>query len=158
VRVAQCLRNRLQHPGDLRQHIVIPQPQDLPALALQKARAMSVVQLGLFPGMLSAVKFDHPARLHAGKVGDVGANGVLAAKFVSVQLARTQAAPQSLLGVGALGTQLPGVLHPHPCPLPLAGEEGRTGCGLHGLRLNRRFPHAGNGGRRCWFFPLSRLR
>ena len=93
VRVTQCQRNRLQYRCKLGQHLMVPESQDLPPLAIDELRAASVICRGLPLHMLTTIQLHHQLAFHAGKVCDVGADGVLAAKFMAVQLARTQVTP-----------------------------------------------------------------
>ncbi|OJW94099.1 MAG: hypothetical protein BGO66_10140 [Alicycliphilus sp. 69-12] len=83
----------MQYPGKLHEHFMVPEPQYMPALVLQKLRAPLVMLHGTGLGMLPAIQLHHQPGLYTGKVRDIGADEVLAAEFVSVQLAATQMAP-----------------------------------------------------------------
>ena len=137
MRVCQCLSDDLQYGIGFVQHLVIPEAQHTPAVQLQKLGALLVVRQTIAMGVLAAVELNNEVGWHAGKVGKVGASGVLAAEFVAGKLLRAQVVPEQALGVGGLLAQGAGILRPHPSPLPHAGE-GATPRTITKLRSARR--------------------
>ena len=79
--VFQCPRNHLQHCGQLRHSFVVPEPQHLPALALQELGSTLVIRGNLILGMLPTVQLHHQMGLNAGDIRDLGAKGVLATEL-----------------------------------------------------------------------------
>ena len=87
---------------------MVVEAEDLEALVAEVGVAALVAFRVV--GMLAAVEFDDQARIEAGEVGDVGADGSLAAEAVAVELASAEARPEMLFGVGGVFAEFAGEL------------------------------------------------
>ena len=93
------LRDHLQYPVDIPQHLVVPETDHAVAVGFDDARAVRVGGAGC---VLSAVEFDGEAQGSAGEVGDEVADGELPRELHALEAARAQVQPQALPGVGRL--------------------------------------------------------
>jgi hypothetical protein len=79
---------------------VVPVAQD-PEAGLVNVAVPGAIVCSLF-GMLSAVQFHYQALFHAGEVGDVGTDRVLAAEPATFKPAPAQVLPQVAFGIGGI--------------------------------------------------------
>ncbi len=87
---ARCLvidlrNDHLPNTTDIAQHFVVPESEHTKSLATHEIIASRIVCACL--GVLTSIHFDHYQCLHAGEVGDVGAEAYLPAEFVAIELA-----------------------------------------------------------------------
>ena len=105
--LVERLCDGLQHGLSLLQDFVVPVAEDPVALGLEKFGAtVVVVALRL---VLGAVELDDESVLLADEVGDVRADGHLAAEFAAEQPAASQSLPEPVLGIGAVAAEVAGV-------------------------------------------------
>ncbi len=95
--MAQGGQNCIGHVFRVCKNVVVPEPNQPPAARFQPSGAARV---GGCVGVLAAVGFDDPAGGGAGEVGDKGADRVLAAKFVIMEAASAEKAPEGVFRVG----------------------------------------------------------
>jgi hypothetical protein len=108
--------------------------------------------------MLTAVQLDDELRLHARKVGDVGAEAYLPSELEVGELTTSHRPPKQPLGVGCFAAKaaclrmcltknarhggsvarVDAGLHPHPASLAAASESPSTTCGRGVGELSRR--------------------
>jgi hypothetical protein len=98
----------LQHARSVHQDIVVPETENSPTSQPQSGVSANVL---LAAGMLTAVGFDDQARFDASEIDDEGRDRKLSVK-APAQAVSTQLAPQHLLRIGHIATQLPGMV-PH---------------------------------------------
>ena len=79
-----------QHRFRLKQHVVVPEPQRLEAKGSHGVAAFVIMRNTCVFSMLAAVKLNDQPYFKTGKIGEVGANGTLAAKFQVAELSGTQ--------------------------------------------------------------------
>jgi len=97
----QFAADRFQHAVGVRQHVVVPEAEDAPAMALDRFRARGVA----FGTVLAAVQFDREARRAGCEIGGIEADLALEDEFLAVEAPPAQARPQPRLGVRAVGAQ-----------------------------------------------------
>jgi hypothetical protein len=112
------------------EYIVVPKPDDTPALPLQKSRTTPVRNILC---MLICIDFDNQCMSSASKIDDKGPDWMLPAKFVFFQSTIAQGRPHAPLGVGCIPPQLARSLARHQCRLPGLGK-----------RFARRLPSPGS--------------
>ncbi len=118
----QRQQNLLQHSFSLRQHLVIPKAQGGETRLAHEGLTLLVLRKSVIFVVLSSVKLNDHAGFQTGEICEVRTDGALPAKLQTQQLAITQVLPEQDFSVGLVMAQLPGSLHPHPSPLPHAGE------------------------------------
>lgn len=89
--------DRGDDPLRLGENLLISESENGPAESLQLGLPQMVSQHDVIPVVDPAVDLEDEPEAIAGEVGDVGANGVLAAEFVAVDPACPQAVPQAAL-------------------------------------------------------------
>jgi hypothetical protein len=99
---AQLGGNRRVHAFGVRQHLVIPEPEDPVTLLLQEMVALRFL---LRAGVLTAVDFDNQARVVANEIDNVTPERHLRAKSMSIDLARSQEPPHPSFRIGHIGSQ-----------------------------------------------------
>jgi hypothetical protein len=111
-------------PDDLADYVqlatdfIVPKSQHTVAVRLQPARSRRVF---LYPvRVLTAVDFDDQLALEADEVDNISPEDVLSPKFVAVELAQPQPAPEDPLGVGGVRSQ-------QACELALHSNGGLIG-------------------------------
>ena len=104
----QGLVHPFQYAKTVREDLVVPEAQHPVALLPQEPVSLLVGGVGF--RVLAAVQLDEQLFRQAGEVGDVGADGLLAAKFVAAQLFVAEVVPQKTFGVGLVLAQGLGVL------------------------------------------------
>jgi hypothetical protein len=87
VIVPQMLDHRGTHALRVRQHFVVPEPQNSVAFIPQEAAAFKVRWRGRI--VLTAVVFNNQARFVTNKIGNVASERHLPAEPVSIDLARS---------------------------------------------------------------------
>jgi len=94
------------HGLRLPEHLVVPEPQHLPAPTLQIGLSLLIVRV---VKMLAAIHFHHELKFPTGKIYDKRANDLLTAKFDPKPLA-TQKTPEELFALCHLAPHLAGSL------------------------------------------------
>jgi hypothetical protein len=92
----QFRSNYLQHPIEISQNFVVPEPDQAKALRLKPRGALSIA----FGRMLPTVHLDDQPRLETDKIGYVLSNRHLSPKLRALQLARAQRSPQPTFRIG----------------------------------------------------------
>ena len=119
----QRLEDLLEHRFRLAKDFVVPEPNDTPTCCAEIGCALVV--MGFPISVLSTIEFDDDTLRETGEIGEVRADGMLAAELVSVQPSRAQSMPKPQLGIGGGFPQLPRKGDaPHPDPLPVMRGEG----------------------------------
>ncbi len=95
------MQDLLQHPFGPAQNIVVPEPNNPPAVTFEPRRPPRIVSA---VSMLAAVEFDDQASLNADKIRNESTNWVLATELVAVQLPIAHQRPKTPFGVGHVGT------------------------------------------------------
>jgi len=95
-RPKQCI-NRFKHTVGILVDVFVPHPVHAPAEFSQIGVASPIVCAFLVCRMRAAIDFDDELRDQTRKVGDVGANGVLAAESVTGDLIAPQSRPKDCL-------------------------------------------------------------
>jgi hypothetical protein len=98
-------QNHLQHPVQILQHFVIPEPQHAIALCFEGYRAALVLVRSAC--MLAAVDFNDQLQFLAQEVGEVRTARMLAPKLEADEPAGAQSIPEPAFGVRGLRAQLP---------------------------------------------------
>lgn len=80
-----------QNPFGIRQHIVVPEPQDPIVVIAQPPIADKVALIGC---VLPAIHLDHQPALAAEEIRDIGPDRLLPHKFKTAKLPRTQLVPE----------------------------------------------------------------
>jgi len=94
------LQDHLQHTLGAGQNIVVPEPDDSPAVIFEPSRSPRIVSA---VGMLAAVEFNDQTPLDADKIGEKDTNRMLATEFVAAQLPIAHQPPKAVLGIGHVG-------------------------------------------------------
>lgn len=97
------LRNHLQHPVDISQHLVVPEADHPVAVSFDDAGAVGV---GGALRVLPAVEFDGEAQTAAGEVGDEIADGKLPRELRALEATGAQVQPQALFRFGCVITKV----------------------------------------------------
>ena len=90
-------KNCLQNPLAILNHLVVPEPNHLPTLALQIGVTNSVARTFC---MLRAVGFNDQLSANAKKVDNVRSDGDLPAKLKAAEATITQNTPEAQFAVG----------------------------------------------------------
>jgi len=93
----QFVSNCPQDAFGVRQHVIVPEPDEPVAEALDRCRSPSVYSLAVLP----AIKLDDEVRGSTGKIRDVRPNLELADEFCAYETPASQVVPKMVLGVGA---------------------------------------------------------
>ena len=96
-----CTKHSLHFP----QNLVIPESQHTKPFPLQMLLTHSVIGHLIHFGMMTAIQFDDQFMSEGNKIGNVGADGGLAAEFAAALLA-TKMKPQPTLGIGHVLAQM----------------------------------------------------
>ncbi len=96
-----------QYVGRLLQDLVIPETQDQITLGHQPGVSHPVL---CTTQMLTPIDLDDQPGLQAGEIDDIRADGYLSSKLVASELPATQPLPESALGIGHVGAQVPRAL------------------------------------------------
>jgi hypothetical protein len=105
VRAREMGGDRLQHSRCVFQDVVVPEAENAKALRLEIAGADRVLLNAI--GMLAAVDFDDELGGEAQEVGEVSTIRHLAAEL-GVRKSLAKSAPQALLGLSCIATELAG--------------------------------------------------
>lgn len=97
---SRMVTNGGEDAGERTDYLIIGEPQDGPAEALDLLLAMIVIQLPFVPLMNPAVQLDDELQGHAGEVGEIAIDGVLAAEAKAVEAAGAQILPEGRFSVG----------------------------------------------------------
>ena len=81
----QGMQNNIQHCVGFLKHLVIPESEHAISLRFDSTVAMFIVAMALL--MLSAIKLDYEPRFETREIGDVAADGYLAAETIPANLA-----------------------------------------------------------------------
>ena len=95
---ARMLAYRGDDPFRPRENLFIAEPENGPAEAFQFHLSEVISQDNVIKVMDAAVDLEDQPEAVAGEVGEVPADGVLAAEAVAVDLRATKALPQAVLG------------------------------------------------------------
>jgi len=88
--VFQFGSEHLQHPVDVLEYLIVPDPDDAVAEPGQQGVPLVICRA---LGMLAAIDLDDQMPLTADEVGVVGTNGLLADEFEAAELAVAQLSP-----------------------------------------------------------------
>ena len=91
---AERIKNHVQHPIGIRQHVIVPEADDAIPARLEPIGARLT-----FFGMLSAIDLDDEFRLGAKEIDDIGSERMLAAEAETFELFSPQARPQPDLSI-----------------------------------------------------------
>ena len=109
-------RNHPGHPIDVREHIVIPEPQHAEPLATQIAIAPLI---GPRIAVLPAIDLHDQSLFKAGEIGDVGTYDNLPSEFAAGYLTLANGSPEMPLRIGHVMTQRTSKIElltfAHPC-------------------------------------------
>lgn len=97
ARNRNLLCNHLQHPVDIRQHLIVPEADHAVAVGFDNSRA---VRVSLAFGMLPAIELDDDPQTSAGEVCDEIAYRKLPRELHSLKIAVAQMQPQLLFRFG----------------------------------------------------------
>jgi error-prone DNA polymerase len=113
---AQRLTQNQQDSFHIPQHVVVPESEDAVAPRLEPGAANSTVI-----GMLPAIDLDDQRSLRTEEIDDIGTDRLLPAQAESVDLLSPHLEPQSRLGIGEIGAQMPGEMRGHARMLSFRG-------------------------------------
>ena len=100
------LANDKDDSVEVRQHIIIPETEDLESLGFQERGAFGVARLA----MLATIDLDDQHRIEASEVRDIGQQAVLETELEPVDLAVADGLPEFLLRIRSVTTELRGVV------------------------------------------------
>jgi hypothetical protein len=103
VMPVQGLCNRRVDAFDIRQHLMVPHPEDPITLMLQETVAFGFGRCRCV--VLAAIDLDNQTRAVADKIDDVGSDRHLTANFKPVDLMGPQDGPKVLFRLGPLSSQ-----------------------------------------------------
>src|SRR6266498_739326 len=126
VRVGQRLGDSLQHPTDVSQHFIVPEPENPIAVSFEER---STLRIGFtLTCVLPAVQFDDELYFGTTEVGDEWPDGMLAPDLGPGELPITQPPPERSLGIRLVAAKAPCVSSrfllnrsPPPPPSPQGG-------------------------------------
>ena len=123
---------------ELRQHVMIPKPEDTVPLLLQVCGSISIRRC--FGSVLTAIEFDHEPVFHAEEVRNESADGLLSAELGTFKAPVAQVGPERAFRVGSRvaevaraiphmrGGVVPGNRHRPTLALTLALSRRERGC------------------------------
>src|SRR6266540_3590226 len=105
VRVGQRLGDSLQHPTDVSQHFIVPEPENPITVSFEER---STLRIGLTLNcVLPAVQFDDELYFGTTEVGDEWPDGMLAPDLGPGELPITQPPPERSLGIRLVAAKAP---------------------------------------------------
>ncbi len=121
--------DRVENFFDALKDLGVPEPEDAVAFGIEKRGAEFVVARSL--NVLGAIEFDDQASFGRAEIGEVGADGELAAEFGVAQPAGSEVASEDALGFGLVAAQaagglLGGDVHWGECSRSERGREERN--------------------------------
>jgi hypothetical protein len=101
----QRFYDALENALRIREHVVVPRPQDAPSMGGEEGISPFV---SARLGMLAAIDFDDQPRLDGSEVDYVGQDRMLSPEWPSLKTMRAQMCPEPLLGFGHFMMELAG--------------------------------------------------